>query len=270
MIKKSFIIQKKQSDLSCSIITAGYFKDFQEHGIKREGTSENILIYCVGGSGTVFQNNTKIKMSHGDMVIIKENTPHSYYADEKDPWTIYWVHFTGDLSAFFRGYDDIAPNGVLHIGYQPSIIHNFEEILNDLSKSFNKFSVSCANSRLVLTLSEFLSCIAIKSINYEMIIEYMKANIKSNISLDQLSELVSLSKYHFSRQFKIYTGNSPLEYFRHLKIAFACEKLSNTNDSVTSISEDMNYCSPYHFSEQFKAVTGYRPIKYREITKKIY
>ena len=269
MIKKNYIVQKNQIGLSCELKIAGYFENDPEHGINRNGIQENILLYCVGGKGTVDQTGNKINVNNGDLVIIKENTPHSYYANKKDPWAIYWVHFTGELSGFFKSYDDLTATGMLHIGFQTSIVRNFDEILNKLSKNFSKFSVSCANAHFILILSEILNCTISKDVNYELIIEYMRTNISSSVSLNQLSELVNLTKYHLSRQFKLYTGYSLLVYFKHLKIAAACELLNNTNKSIADISDELNFCSPYYFSEQFKAITGYRPLRYRKLIKNL-
>lgn len=286
MVKKHCVISKKQEKLCCDLKMVGYFENDPSHGIKRKGINENILLYCVAGKGTVTQNGSKQNISNGDLVIIRGNTPHSYYANKNDPWNIYWAHFTGELSTFLKNYEDVCANNILHIGYQPSVIGHFEEMIHDLSSGINKFSEACSAARFVLILSELLSFRSDHHSDYKDIIEFMKENIMNisseqlasrtnikenimNISLEQLASHANLSKYHFSRQFKHTTGYSPMDYYKRLKINAACNMLCNTEDSILQISEKLHYCSPYHFSEQFKAVTGYSPLKYRKVIKSI-
>ncbi|MCC5931736.1 MAG: AraC family ligand binding domain-containing protein [Cyclobacteriaceae bacterium] len=36
--------------------------------------------------------------------MIPAHEPHIYWADEKDPWSIYWIHFGGAKSHCFEKY----------------------------------------------------------------------------------------------------------------------------------------------------------------------
>ena len=68
----------------------GYFPQARNHYRKRpNGCNEYILIYCVEGYGCIQINEIKHQLTPHSFFIIKANTPHCYFADEKDPWSIY-------------------------------------------------------------------------------------------------------------------------------------------------------------------------------------
>ncbi|MDF1573068.1 MAG: AraC family transcriptional regulator [Bacteroidales bacterium] len=56
----------------------------------------NILIYCTNGSGWVSVDGKRETMTKDAFCFIPAGMPHTYAADRDDPWTIYWVHFSGE------------------------------------------------------------------------------------------------------------------------------------------------------------------------------
>ncbi len=97
----------------------------------------------------------------------------------------------------------------------------------------------------------------------ESVINYMLQNIDTKFSLEQLSDYIKMSKYHFVRKFKETTGYSPIQYFNRLKIQKACELLDTTSLDINEISLILSFNTPYYFSEVFKKIVGYSPSKYR-------
>jgi AraC family transcriptional regulator of arabinose operon len=66
---------------------------FRERG---RGAAENILIYCVGGSGWYELDGNRHDAGKDQFFVLPEGVAHRYAADLDDPWTIYWVHFSGE------------------------------------------------------------------------------------------------------------------------------------------------------------------------------
>jgi AraC-like DNA-binding protein len=74
----------------------GYFPQARGHFRQRgQGSMSNILIYCTSGSGWVSVDGRREAMTRDQYCFIPAGTPHTYAADRDDPWTIYWVHFSG-------------------------------------------------------------------------------------------------------------------------------------------------------------------------------
>ena len=80
----------------------GYYPHASYHFREREeGVSQAILIYNIGGQGIITVNNSRFLLPADHFFIIPPDIPHAYYADEKNPWTIYWIHFSGHKANHF-------------------------------------------------------------------------------------------------------------------------------------------------------------------------
>ncbi len=91
-------------------------------------------------------------------------------------------------------------------------------------------------------------------------IEYIKDTIETNISLDELSKSVSLSKYHFLRIFKKQTGVTPHNYILMQKVQNATKKIM-TGNSIIEASVNTGFSDQSHFTRNFKKIYGYTPSK---------
>ena len=98
----------------------------------------------------------------------------------------------------------------------------------------------------------------------EMIVAYMKNNIYSSISLNDICDNFFLRKSQLSIIFKEYTGKSPMHYYAHLKVAEAKKLLREDIMSVSEISEKLNYSGIHNFSRAFKEATGFSPMGYKK------
>jgi len=263
-MKESFISNKTENELDFSLCIAGHFKNDPAHGIERENFPENILIYCIKGSGILCLESEIIRIKAGDMFFIRENQSHAYYADKSDPWEIYWIHFTGNLEGYLQCLEPHIRFGVLHIGYRHEILLKFQNISTVIARNFVPFSNSFANAHLVLLLQQIIISTKNSNLSLDNVITIMQSQIFEKPSLSKFAKESGMSKYHFSREFKKYTGHSPLEYFNRLKIQYACDSLCNTSSSISKISDDLQFSSPYHFSNSFLKVTGVRPAEYRK------
>jgi AraC family transcriptional regulator of arabinose operon len=92
-------ISKRDIYKSLFITFIGYYPKAEFHYRERKnGASESILIYCVDGNGWIKINNKIIKIKPNEFFAIPKGIPHSYGCNEKEPWTIYWLHFNGSNS----------------------------------------------------------------------------------------------------------------------------------------------------------------------------
>jgi AraC family transcriptional regulator len=96
------------------------------------------------------------------------------------------------------------------------------------------------------------------------VINYVKANIDTDFSLDDLAQQTAMSTYHFCRLFKQSTGESPNQLVVRLRIEEAQRLLKETNLSVLDIAGSVGYNSPSHLATQFRRFTGVTPSAYRK------
>jgi AraC family transcriptional regulator len=87
--------------------------------------------------------------------------------------------------------------------------------------------------------------------------------LNRDISLESLSILASLGRYHFARQCKQSTGLAPHQYVMQCRIDKAKELLKHINLSTTQIALEIGYGSQSHFTTLFRRMVGVTPKEYR-------
>lgn len=89
----------------------------------------------------------------------------------------------------------------------------------------------------------------------------------NNVDVERISQEASFSKYHFIRCFKKKFNKTPYKYILEKRLEYAKFKLSESSDSVTSISYETGFESLSYFSLSFKKASGYSPSQFRELYK---
>ena len=163
--QKLIVIPKQVINRKCvrnEMINSLYITDigyYPKHGITMErarGAEQNILIYCHDGKGNVSIRNKEYNMQSDDFIIIPSGTPHSYTADEKDPWSIYWVHFKGAIANKIVSNIEKRNGLRCSIRFKEKTITLFNEIYSQLEKGYSRDNLICANMCLSHFFSTFL------------------------------------------------------------------------------------------------------------------
>jgi AraC family transcriptional regulator len=95
----------------------------------------------------------------------------------------------------------------------------------------------------------------------QRVIDYIDANLAEPISLDDLAAAASLSRFHFSRMFKVATGQSPSTFVGHRRLEMAKRQLAG-GLSIGQIALDCGFSSESNFARSFKRVGGMTPGEY--------
>lgn len=255
------------------ITDIGYYPQARNHFRERaSGISQFILIYNIAGKGSISVGNTKYEIPADHFFIIPQNIPHSYSADSIDPWSVYWIHFTGTKAVQFSKFS--LQTMVVERGKTSRInerIEIFSEIFRNLERGFSVETLEYINLCLGHLLASFtyLSKYRIVKEVYEkdpvgQSINFMLENMNQKFRLDELSREVKLSVSHYSRLFLSKTGHSPIDYFIQLKIQQACRLLDNTNWSIAEIARETGFDDQFYFSRQFRKAMNMAPREYRK------
>ena len=255
------------------ITDMGYYPKAKYHYRERpQGADQHILIYCDEGRGYVNMNNTELLVQPGDFFVIPAKTPHVYMADATLPWTIYWVHFKGNTATSLLQFLQKRLNGYKgFIQHPEKSVGLFNEMYRQMEKGYSTDQLIYCNMCLwhYLTLFIFNEKTAIqnkpasKDIT-DKAIDFLRANIHKEVSLEEIALSVNISTSHFSYLFKNKTGFSPIEYFNHLKVQEACQYLLFTHMRIREIGFELGILDPYYFSRMFKKVMGMSPQEYRK------
>lgn len=102
----------------------------------------------------------------------------------------------------------------------------------------------------------------------QLTIEFIDAHSGDNISVDTLAELAGVSKFHFTRMFKLETGLSPYQYVLRHRLRKAQGLLVNSQNSLAEIALSVGFSSQSHMNETFMRVMGVTPGHYRDTVRK--
>ena len=98
----------------------------------------------------------------------------------------------------------------------------------------------------------------------ERAIEYLQDSIHEEVNLDRLSSAVCLSKFHFLRRFKAYTGMTPHQYWLNSRVNRARQALQS-GMSLTDVVHNLGFNDLSHFNRRFKPVFGMTPHQYQRL-----
>jgi AraC-like DNA-binding protein len=93
--------------------------------------------------------------------------------------------------------------------------------------------------------------------------QHLKDHFLEDFSLDELSNIASMSKFNFSRKFKDMTGKTPYDYYLDIRVMNALEYLSNPKFKVIDVALMCGFKNHSHFSQVFRKKTGLSPKEYR-------
>ncbi|OLS42189.1 AraC family transcriptional regulator [Bacillus sp. MRMR6] len=255
----------------------GYFPLAKYHYRERnEGCNTYILIYCADGEGWVeLEGSNLFKLKANMFVVIPAGTPHRYGASEKNPWSIYWFHIKGtEVEGIIETFG--LTNGPIEIPFSGGV--KLAELFHECYETLIHKTYSLQHHLLVSqTMKYLLSTIGLLSIrtqqevksNYyiEKAIQYMNEHLHQQITLQDVSDFIGLSKQHLIFLFKQETSFTPIDYFLRLKIHRSCQMLDLTNLTIKQIALSVGMDDPYYFSRVFKKIIGCSPSQYRSNKK---
>ncbi len=100
----------------------------------------------------------------------------------------------------------------------------------------------------------------------QKVLYFIEKNLDVALELDDLARIAGYSKYHFSRSFKLSTGESITDYVTRLRLEKAQLKVIQKT-SIIDVALDVGYETPNGFNKAFKKTFGITPLKYKKIKK---
>lgn len=105
------------------------------------------------------------------------------------------------------------------------------------------------------------------SLRMQKIIHWIESNIQENITIENLSSTVGLSRRQLTRVFKEELNMSPSEYVDYYKFKLAENKLRFSNLSLFEIAKTCGYNSVEQLRRSFKSRAGLSPLEFRKLSK---
>lgn len=92
---------------------------------------------------------------------------------------------------------------------------------------------------------------------------FIEENFQEKITVDELAEMLALSRRNLERRFKKATSNTVVEYIQRVKIEAAKMSLESSRENVNEVMYKVGYSDTKAFRNTFKRFTGLSPVQYR-------
>ena len=98
-------------------------------------------------------------------------------------------------------------------------------------------------------------------------INYINNNFTCDININDLAKKAYMSRSAYYKKFKQYFGRTPLDYILGKRIYLACDLLTNSQKSISTIAYEVGFNSNSYFTKCFMHKTSMLPITYRKANK---
>ncbi|MCB0373255.1 MAG: helix-turn-helix domain-containing protein [Muricauda sp.] len=246
------------------------------------------LVYVNGGSGKRQIGSHVSYFRNGDLILIGSNLPHCGFTDK----------LTGNKSetliqmkADFLGNDffnipemkniqklfEVAKGGIAFYGKTKMKVGEKMEIL-EYQTDFQRL-LSILNILNILATSDEMNVLNAEGFSLEtevkdndrinIVFNHVKTHFKEDISLEQISDMVSMTVPSFCRYFKKITNKTFTQFVNEYRLVHASKLLAEQPISITQVCYDSGFNNFSHFNKSFKAFTGQNPSEYRNQLKTV-
>jgi AraC-like DNA-binding protein len=241
----------------------------QRYNYRPKGPLFSQIFLGQQGNGIfIINKNKKVTLRPGEVLIIRDSTPHEYYAIESDPWVVTFAAFFNHPSLWdVFGFDIENP---FHIPSPERLNPMFESLWNlqvdqeeapwEASKQLYTLFIEIKKQ---LTSQKKLPVFTSAQI-VEQVKTFLKEHVSETISTEELAQSFGYSERHLNRLFVKSEGMTIQQVFRKIKIEFASKMLIerphwNVTDIALMTGLDANY-----FSRLFKKQYGVTPKNYSQ------
>ncbi len=168
-------------------------------------------------------------------------------------WSLmdYNFHFTNDLGI----YQILQRLMFLFTEEHPSKDLFVDNMLEELI-----IRILQTNSRKIYTEKSFG---LVTSNRLAYVVEFIRSNLSSNISISELSRMACMSESNFYRVFKNELGVSPIDFINNERIKLAVSLLQDKRRSIKEIYQECGFESRSYFNRVFKSRKNMAPGDYQ-------
>jgi AraC family transcriptional regulator len=104
---------------------------------------------------------------------------------------------------------------------------------------------------------------ALKLRAFREVADYIEQHIDERLSLGELARVAGVSRFHFARQFRLRTGESPMGFLLRARIERGKRLLREGAASIGDVAASLGFADQSHFTRTFKRLVGVPPSEYK-------
>ncbi len=243
--------------------------------ISRKENRDTIVECVLDGTGYIEYEGIVTTVEKGDCYIIKPGRGHSYYADDKNPYTKLWFSVSGEMiSKWMDIYNintpvfirelDITPyyNQIKQTALGRSDLDNEKKLMLLIHDVLFEMGMTAPkNSKQQRSDTHYIKTNANAILDVKKYIEKM---CNERLSMKEVAAKFGLSRNTMNSLFKNKYGMSPNKYHMQCKLESAAYFLECTDLTIDMISETTGFFDRSHFRKSFMRQYGQTPADYRK------
>jgi len=243
------------------------------------------IVYAMKGTVHIGINNEVYILNEGDILLINGGTVH-YFLHSKQPNKEIIIQC--GLSLLDAYSDIISENRFVNPLIKRSADNELSRCVHGqiekqillLAEEYNQKQVGyhmAVKARLYDLMVLLLRYVPMERYSLEekskqlmqlevlkRVFKYVEENYKSEITLDDVSEVANYNVYYFTRFFKNATGMTFGHYLRDFRVRKAEALLKESDDSITDVAFQCGFNSIKTFNRIFKQIRGCSPTEYKK------
>ncbi|MBR9913436.1 MAG: helix-turn-helix transcriptional regulator [Algicola sp.] len=287
MIHRKPTLEKISPDFGSSVFVKKSTSDHNDRKPFWHFHPEIELIYVDKGQGKRHIGNHLSYFNNSQLLLIGSNLPHNGFTDRlTQNGSEVLVQFMPDfLGAYFFDIPEMTHINTLFERAKNGILFK-TDTKRRLKKKMHKLNEVKGVDRILL-LIKILNDLALAedyeilnaegfvfetelqdSTKIDIIYKHINSHFKNHISLDEISEKVSMTVPAFCRYFKKSTGKTFTKLVNEYRVVHATKLLSESQMSIADVAFECGFNNFSHFNKLFKEFTGKNASKYRsELTQ---
>ena len=230
------------------------------------------LLYIAAGKAHFHIDGQEQIVTAGHMVLYRPKEPQKYEYYAEDQTEAYWVHFTGsDVTNILNSYGLTKGKKVFYCGSDLEYKNHFRTMIQELQMCKDDYpemlemylrQIFIKLHRYFNTVSKVDNSHIAEDIDKAMI--YFSEHYNEDICIEEYVQKHHMSTSWFIRNFKQYTGSTPMQYIISRRIYNAENLLQSEHYNITEIANIVGYDNPLYFSRIFKKAKGVSPSEYKK------
>ena len=236
--------------------------------------SHFLMVFIVSGKG-IFRNPTATyHLGAGATFCVFPGELVFYKEDAEDPWTYYWIGFSGGEVLQILHRASISPHRPVHIAndirelealYASVVSYSTRLDFSDKLKIQSLlYDILYHYARSVASPDALAAISTNCSQHIVCAVDYIKSHYQTELSVAEVARAVGISREYFCMLFKRQFSISPVRYIREYRLKTASMLLLTTRDSIAVIAEKVGFHDYNYFTNQFTRHFGVSPTGYRK------
>lgn len=266
--------EKPDCDDDIVVFHSGFSSTMANYSHGKDTRDYYLIHWITRGRGTYQTETAKYDLREGDGFLILPGQTIVHTADKEEPWDLCWIVFFGRKAEEIlkeAGLD--GEHLIFHYDKDTFLEDCIQNIYKESQTGKNVLYITGQFYLFMARLAEesqkerFLNTESSQFSRFEEAMNYIRRNIRSQISVAQLANSMRLDPSQVYRIFQKHTGRSPQQVIAELRMEKACEFLEKTDLSIRDIAEWLGYEYQSHFTKQFKAHRKMSPSAYRKLCR---